>query len=176
MNAKDLLATDAGYNKDANGALFGLLDGLSNEEREKGRGSYYGSLSGLGRHILRGTMFFLKTMTGGVPGNAAAQSAVKPLAEIKVASEGPVTAEQWGAIRTAVVAADEALVSFVASLSDADLAAPVKWFSGSPPTVPLHFMLSQLAMHNTHHRGQVSQILDELGVENNWSGIGMTRL
>jgi uncharacterized damage-inducible protein DinB len=176
MNAKDLLATYAGYNKDANGALFGLLDGLSNEEREKGRGSYYGSLLGLGRHILGGTVFFLKTMAGGVPGNAAALAAVAPLSALKVAFEGPVAAEQWGAIRTAVAAADDALVSFVASLREADLVAPIKWFSGTPPTVPLHFMLSQLAMHNTHHRGQASQILDELKVENNWSGIGVARL
>ncbi|MDR3312083.1 MAG: DinB family protein [Spirochaetaceae bacterium] len=176
MKAKDLLAIYARYNKDADGAMYGLLDGLSNEEREKGRGSYYGSLSGLARHVLGGTMFFLGAMAEGVPDNAAAQAAAGPVAGLKVAFEGPVTDAQWGDIRAAFAVADDALVSFVSSLSDADLAAPVKWFSGSPPTVPVHFMLSQLVMHNTHHRGQVSQILDELGVEHNWSGIGADRL
>jgi uncharacterized damage-inducible protein DinB len=35
-------------------------------------------------------------------------------------------------------------------------------------------MLLQLTAHNTHHRGQVSQILDELKIDNDYSAINVT--
>jgi uncharacterized damage-inducible protein DinB len=43
------------------------------------------------------------------------------------------------------------------------------WFSGAQ--VPLSSVLQAVAAHNTHHRGQVSQILDSLKIDNDWSGI-----
>ncbi len=47
----------------------------------------------------------------------------------------------------------------------------VEWFGGKPATVPLHYLLSTAWTHGVHHRGQISQILDEMGVDNNFSGI-----
>jgi uncharacterized damage-inducible protein DinB len=35
----------------------------------------------------------------------------------------------------------------------------------------LSFMISQLVVHGTHHRGQISQILDELKIDSDFSGI-----
>jgi uncharacterized damage-inducible protein DinB len=34
-------------------------------------------------------------------------------------------------------------------------------------------MLEQHVAHNTHHRGQISQILDSLKIENDFSGINV---
>jgi len=61
------------------------------------------------------------------------------------------------------------------ALSEADLKLPVKldWYGGNPDSVPLSFLLSQLLVHNTHHRGQISQVLDELKIDNDFSGIGI---
>jgi uncharacterized damage-inducible protein DinB len=176
MEAKDLFVLYAQYNKDANNAVYALLDKLSNEQREQDRGGYYGSLSALARHVLGGTVFFQGALKEAAPDNAAAEKALAPVAAVQAQYEGPITAEQWKALRAAFTTADDALINFTSALKDADLSAPVKWFSGNPPTVPLHFMLSQLAMHNTHHRGQISQVLDELKIEHNYSGIGADRL
>ena len=49
-------------------------------------------------------------------------------------------------------------------------------YEGKPATVPLYFLAHQLFEHGTHHRGQVSQILDELGVEHDFCGIGIENL
>jgi uncharacterized damage-inducible protein DinB len=53
--------------------------------------------------------------------------------------------------------------------------APVKldWYSGNPPSVPLPFMFQQFIIHGTHHRGHISQILDELTIANDYSGINV---
>jgi uncharacterized damage-inducible protein DinB len=174
MKTTDLLVMYAKYNKAANNAVYELLDKLSNEQREETRGSYYGSLSALARHVLGATVYFQGMFKEAVPQNAAARQALASLASVQARFEGPVTAEQWKALRAAFTIADDALVNFTSALNDADLDAPVKWFSGNPPTVPLHFMLSQLAMHNTHHRGQISQILDEMKIDHDFSGIAIS--
>jgi len=61
------------------------------------------------------------------------------------------------------------------SSAESDLKLPVKldWYAGNPDSVPLSFLLSQLLVHNTHHRGQISQVLYELKIDNDFSGIGI---
>ena len=68
---------------------------------------------------------------------------------------------------------DAGYIALAEALSEADLRQPIKidWYGGNPDSVPLSFMLSQLLVHNTHHRGQISQILDSLKIDNDFSGI-----
>jgi uncharacterized damage-inducible protein DinB len=73
---------------------------------------------------------------------------------------------------------DGAYVNMAAALTEQDCRLPLKteWYDGNPAEVPLSFMLSQLVVHNTHHRGQISQILDSLKIDNDYSGINVTFL
>jgi uncharacterized damage-inducible protein DinB len=102
--------------------------------------------------------------------NTAAIKALAPLDIVKF-PEGELSEAQWKQVAADIATVDKAIVDFCAVLTEADHNAPVKWFTGNPPTVPLSFMLNQLAAHNTHHRRQISQILDELKVEHNFSSI-----
>jgi uncharacterized damage-inducible protein DinB len=169
-----LFVTFARYSEEADRAVTGILDKLSNEDREKNRRSFYGSLSGLYLHLLGGTVFFLGMFKEAVPKNAAAQKALAPLAKIEL-FKGKLTEAQWKKAVAGIKAADKALVNFVEALSTKDLEAPVSlnWYGGKPPSVPLYFMLQQLIAHGTHHRGQISQILDSLKIDNDYSGISV---
>jgi uncharacterized damage-inducible protein DinB len=171
---KKLFVTFAQFNEDADKALTGILDKMSNDDREKNRKSYYGSLSGLYRHMLGGTFFFLGTLKEAAPKNAAAQKALEPLAKIEL-FKGKLTEAQWKKAAAGLKAADKAYVNFVEALSEQDLEAPLKlgWYNGKPPAVPLYFMFQQLVAHGTHHRGQISQILDSLKIDNDYSGINI---
>ena len=166
----------AKYNQAGNKSIYGILSGMPNEEREKDRGSYYGSLSGLLRHILGGTGYFLGMFKTALPGNAAALKAAASLPPMP--PKGPLSEAQWKELGGALEAADAAYVGMAEALSEADLRLPVKidWYGGSPDSVPLSFLLSQLAVHNTHHRGQISQILDSLKIDNDYSGIDLAFL
>ncbi|MDR1177295.1 MAG: damage-inducible protein DinB [Spirochaetaceae bacterium] len=166
---KELFITFAKYNKEANKAVCAILDGLSNDEREKDRGSYYKSLSGLFVHILGGTVFILGMLKEALGGS---QSALSALESVTV-PQGGLNAEQWKALGAAFEKADDAYIHFVSSLKEEDLKAPVKlsWYKGNPPSVPVAFMLQQLISHGNHHRGQISQILDSLKIDNDYSGI-----
>jgi uncharacterized damage-inducible protein DinB len=169
---KETCAMFANYNKEANQTILALLDKLSNDEREKERGSYYGSLSGLFRHVIVGTKFFLGMYKEALSGKPAALNILNDALAAEI-PEGKLSEAQWKGLSASLAKLDGALTNLIGTLDEKDLRLPVKWFTGNPATVPLSFMLHQLAAHNTHHRGQISQILDELKIEHNYSGINI---
>jgi uncharacterized damage-inducible protein DinB len=163
----------AKYNQAGNKTIYGLLDKMSNEEREKDRGSFYGSLSGLYRHLAGGTRFFLGMYKTALAGNAAAVKAVSAIENLAAIPEGALTEAQWKELGTVTSKIDEAYINMAQALSESDMNVQIKteWYGGNPASVPLSFMLGQLLVHNTHHRGQISQILDSLKIDNDFSGI-----
>jgi len=165
----------AKYNQESNKTIFGLLNKMSNDDREKNRDSFYGSLSGLFRHIIGGTQFFLGIFKTALGSNAQALKAISAIENLPKQPEGALSEVQWKELETVVIAVDKAYVAIVEALSESDLSLPVKieWYGGNPASVPLSFMLSQLVVHNTHHRGQISQILDSLKIDNDFSGINV---
>jgi uncharacterized damage-inducible protein DinB len=171
---KEVFLAFAKHNEEANKAIAGILGKFSNEDREKNRKSYYGSLSGLYSHNVGATCYFLSLFKDAVSGNAEAAKALAPLAKIEEL-KGKLSEDQWKKLVSFGKIADKALVDFVATLKDSDFEAQVKieWYKGKPPSVPLRFMLQQLISHNTHHRGQISQILDSLKIDNDYSGINI---
>ena len=166
------IAMYAKYNQAGNKTIYGILSAMSNDEREKDRGSHYGSLSSLFRHILGGTMYFLGLFKGPLKNNAGALKALSAL-DIPFPAEGQLDETQWKELGAVLETVDAAYITMAEALTDADLPLPVEidWYGGNPASVPVSLMLSQLLVHNTHHRGQVSQILDSLKIENDFSGI-----
>ena len=171
---KEIFLSFAKYNEEANKAVAAILGKLSNDDREKNRRSYYGSLSGLFRHNLGATAYFLFLLKGAVPNNGEAQKALAPLVKLED-FKGKLTEDQWKKVVSFSKIADKAFVGFVSALKDEDFKAPVMlgWYNGKPPSVPLQFMLQQHVVHNTHHRGQISQILDSLKIAHDYSGINV---
>jgi uncharacterized damage-inducible protein DinB len=161
------------YNQETNGIILELVEKLSNDDREKERGSFFHSLSGLIRH-LGGSALFHAGLYRTALGSSPAVKHLAPLEKIAFPKD-TLTEAQWKQVVADLKTADQALVDFAAALTDADLAAPVKlnWYGGNPADVPVSFLLYQLNAHNTHHRGQVSQILDELKIEHNFSSINV---
>jgi uncharacterized damage-inducible protein DinB len=174
---KKLFVINALYNQAADKAFVSILNGLSNDEREQDRGSYYKSLSGLAVHILGGTIHFLGMFKDAVAQNDAASKALAALQAISL-PKGPLSEAQWKQLAADIEAADIAHVNFAKALTDADLQSPVKvaWFKGNPDSVPLFFMLNQATSHGTHHRGQISQMLDAMKIDNNYSGMDVAFL
>jgi uncharacterized damage-inducible protein DinB len=170
---KEIFLTFAKYNEAANKAIVSILNTLSNDARERSRKSYYGSLSSLVRHILGGQVYILGLFKDAAAGNAAASKALASLAKIEIPEAKKLTEEQWKTVTAGLKAADKAYINFIDALEEKDFSASVKveWYNGKPPTAPLYFMLQNVEAHGTHHRGQVSQILDSLKIDNDWSGI-----
>jgi uncharacterized damage-inducible protein DinB len=165
---KDLMLMYARYTQRANASVITLLDGLSEEARNENRKSYYKSLSGLASHAFGAVPFFHGVLRTALP---AASPALKATEDLKAPKGDSLSAEQWSELKKTAAVADQATVDFIAGLTESDFLQPVKidWFRGKPEAVPLHYLLSTIITHGIHHRGQISQILDEMGVENNFS-------
>jgi uncharacterized damage-inducible protein DinB len=168
----------AKYNQAANKVILDLLNKLSNDDREIDRGSFYGSLSGLFRHILGSIRFFLGMYKTALGGNAAALKAISAIETLPQFPEGKLNETQWSELQSAATVIDTAYIAMAQALNESDLRLPLKteWYGGNPASVPLSFMLSQLVVHNTHHRGQISQILDSMVIANDYSGIDVSFL
>jgi uncharacterized damage-inducible protein DinB len=174
---KETLLMYARYTEKANAAVLALLAGLPAEALTADRKSYYKSLAGLARHLVGGTIYFQGLVNATVASPVLADAARAYAADAAAAEveDGDFTPATLARLAAAAAAADRATVDFVAGLSDGAQASPVKldWYGGKPATVPLWFLLNQLWVHGLHHRGQISQLLDELGVANDFSGIGV---
>jgi uncharacterized damage-inducible protein DinB len=175
---KELFVINALYNQAADKAFLSILNGLSNDEREQDRGSYYKSLSGLAAHILGGTAHMLTMFKDATAQNDGASKALAALQAITPPPQGPLSEAQWKQLAADIETADAAYIDFAKALTEDDLKSPVKvaWYKGNPDSVPLFFMLNQITTHGTHHRGQVSQILDALKIDNNYSGMNVAFL
>ncbi|MDR2536345.1 MAG: damage-inducible protein DinB [Treponema sp.] len=169
---KNIFLTYAKYNKDADQTAVSLLNALSHEEREKERGSYYKSLSGLSRHLLQGTIYLQGLCKSGLSHNPQAMKAFAPLEGISIPQDA-LTEAQWKALVPVFEIVDNSVILLVSALNDADFTVSIKipWYQGNPDAVPLSFLLQSLMVHGTHHRGQISQILDELKIDHNYSSI-----
>jgi uncharacterized damage-inducible protein DinB len=172
---KEVFLAFAKANEEADKAILAILNKMSNEDREKNRKSYYGSLSNLVVHVIGGTFYFMSLFTDVAAKNPVALKALAPLAKLEFPKEKKLTEDGWKKAASCFKVVDKAYVDFVAALTEEDFSLPVKldWYKGKPATVPLYFMLQQLTAHGTHHRGQISQILDSLKIENDYSGISV---
>ncbi|MEW6184362.1 MAG: DinB family protein [Thermodesulfobacteriota bacterium] len=167
---KDLLLMYAKYTQRANASVITLLDGLSEEARNENRKSYYKTLSGLAGHTFGACAFFHGLLRKALP---QISSALKATEGLRVPRGDIFSSDQWSELKKAVTLIDQTTVDFVAALTESDLNLPIKieWFKGNPDAVPLHYLLSTIVIHATHHRGQMSQILDEMGIEHNFSSL-----
>ncbi|MDR0540203.1 MAG: DinB family protein [Spirochaetaceae bacterium] len=182
MTLQESFLIFAKHNAESNAAVAALLDKLSTEEREKERGSFYHSLSNLLLHIIGGTVFLCETTKSVLSKNNAAVKALDTLAAVPKFSEErdgtSFTDARWQELKKALDTTDKAYCAFVQALGGDDLQAQadVAFLKWDKPTVPVAFMLQQIVTHNEHHRGQISQILDELKIDNNYSGIAASAL
>lgn len=172
---KETLLMYARYTKRADASALALIGGLPLEARNEERGSYYKSLAGLAGHIVGGTVYLHGLFRGAFPAEEPVLAATRALAATKglALPKGKLGEAQWDALLAASALADQATIDLIEALGEADFSRPVPldWYEGKPATVPFHFLANQLFVHGTHHRGQVSQILDSLGVEHDFSGI-----
>jgi uncharacterized damage-inducible protein DinB len=167
---KKILLMYAKYAKRANESVLALLDDLSGEDRDKDRKSYYKSLSGLASHVVGSALYFFGLFRASSP---AVVKALKGAEGLDIPEQDSLSAAEWFELKRACAIIDQATIDLVEKLSEEELAhpTPIDWYDGKPETVPLCFLLHQAFVHETHHRGQISQLLDEMGIEHDFSGI-----
>jgi len=143
----------ARYNRWQNANLYGVGDQLSDEERRRERGAFFGSIHKTLSHLMWGDRIWMSRFAdvpkpdGGIPDSVSMYP-------------------DWGGLKRERVTFDETIVAWADGLDDSWLKGDLTWYSGAQKrdvTKPKWVLLTHLFNHQTHHRGQVHCMLTQAG-------------
>jgi uncharacterized damage-inducible protein DinB len=161
----------ARYNAWFNERLFAACENLPDAERRRDRGAFFGSIHGTLNHVVWGDKLWLARFVAQGLGTAVLEP---ELLQVPAgAKHATLLFEEWTALKSERARLDAAIESWTAAL---------------PPDAPLRIMqysntqgvrrehpawkaLTHFFNHQTHHRGQVTTLLMQSGVD-----VGMTDL
>jgi uncharacterized damage-inducible protein DinB len=143
----------ADYNAWMNGKLYEAAAGLPDAARKRDLGAFFKSLHGTLNHILVVDLMFLARFTG------------QPLPATGLDEDRH---DDFGDLRAERQATDARILDWLADLDRTRLANALTFTSvvdGVTRSLPRWVMLTQMFNHQTHHRGQATVLLKQLGVD-----------
>lgn len=149
----------ARYNRWMNDKLYGLAEKMSDEARKRDCGAFFRSIHGTFNHLLIADKVWLGRFTGAaVPEGFMGPDGIRSLDQ-ELHSD-------FEALRRARTATDEVLSAWVSELTDERLGAPLVFMRrGQRNETPLWWAVSHVFNHQTHHRGQVTTLFTQLGID-----------
>jgi uncharacterized damage-inducible protein DinB len=141
----------ARYNRWMNEKLYALAAELSDEERKRPMGAFFGSIHGTLNHLLLTDRGWLARLgVGRAP-------RVKSLADELCAD--------FDDLRRQRAETDAALDAYATALRPEDLERVLTYrtTSGESKAHPLWMALTHVFNHQTHHRGQITTLFSQLG-------------
>ncbi|HET7266610.1 MAG TPA: DinB family protein [Oleiagrimonas sp.] len=152
----------AKYNREFNQSLFEHVAKLGDEQRRKDMGAFFGSIHGTLNHILLADRIWLGRFAKAFPelvslDGAALVHEVSSLRQEVCADFAELARERR--------ATDEVIVCWVEELSDALLARTMRYGNTKRHVreLPVWLVVAHMFNHQTHHRGQVTTLLSQLG-------------
>lgn len=145
----------ARYNGWQNVSIFGAADGLSDAERRKDRGAFFGSIHRTLSHLAWGDWIWISRFDGGDGPKGGIPESADMIAD-------------WNDLKTFQAAMDQRILNWAQSLSEGDLNGELSWYSGA---MKAHVKKDKMLVfthffnHMTHHRGQVHAMLTAAGAK-----------
>jgi uncharacterized damage-inducible protein DinB len=142
----------ARYNQWANARLYDACAALPDAERKRNRKAFFGSIHGTLNHILVGDRIWL--------------SRIVPWDEPLVVALDTELYADFDTLRREREKQDAYIIDYVNGLSEAQIAGDVSYAttSGAPNVMKLGLILQHFFNHQTHHRGQVHDMLSQAGI------------
>jgi uncharacterized damage-inducible protein DinB len=143
----------AEYNRWMNQKLYAAAATLTDEARKRDLGAFFKSLHGTLDHVLWGDMNWLARLTG---------------TTVSLPKVGTVLHEDFDVLTREREKLDQRIVEWAAGVTEEWLEKPFTWKSGVYATTfhhPTWALVAQMFNHQTHHRGQATTLLFQLGVD-----------
>src|SRR5258706_6458659 len=152
MNPLESFRLMAGYNRWMNEKLYACCATLSDEERKRDRKAFFGSIHGTLNHLLLADRGWLGRFLG------------EPWTFRSLDQE---LYADFAELRSERAKTDRAIEDYVAALTPERLAEDFSYttYAGKAFRHPLAPALLHLFNHQTHHRGQVTTLLSQAGVD-----------
>lgn len=164
MSLQNHFALMAGYNRWMNEKLYDAAARMDESELRADKGAFFGSVIDTLGHILRADTLWLKHFVGH-------PSAFRSLAPVRVLPH-PYTLpdmphREWSALCGARRAMDEVIVALCAEISEADCERALTYRNRAGEIFVRRFghLLQHFFNHQTHHRGQVTTLLSQSGID-----------
>jgi len=136
-----------------NECLYATCAALPDEDRRADRGAFFRSIHGTLNHLLLGDLIWLGRFRGGT---------------FPVASLDEELHADFPGLRREREATDREIETWVRGLTPQALAAPLRFRSITQDrerVFPLHHLAIHFFNHQTHHRGQITTLLFQCGVD-----------
>lgn len=166
---KELIVAMAEYNAAVNQKVVELLRGVDRAVLVEDQGSFYRSLLGTLEHIALSEVNMLRRFGGFFPyacleGNPL-MSADPAALKAKIHDDSAATFDL-------LASADQALLALCGELDPPQLSRRVTYrnYKGEELERLYWAMIVHIFNHGTHHRGEISALLDRRGVSNDFSG------
>ena len=143
----------ARYNRWQNRNLYGVADALTEEERRRERGAFFGSIHATFNHLLWGDQIWMSRFAG----------TPKPAGGIP---ESIFLFEKWDDLKRQRSAFDETIIQWADGLEPAWVEGDLTWYSGAAKrelTKPKALLVMHFLNHQTHHRGQLHCMITQAG-------------
>lgn len=144
-------STLARYNRWMNQKLEVICSGMTEEERKRDRGAPFGSIHGIWNHILLADRVWLGRFQG------------EPY---HFKTLGDDLYPDWAEFQAQRAQTDTAIDIFVSGLTLHMLQEPLTYVSAVNPqerTYPLWVVVTHFFQHQTHHRGQITTLIEQAG-------------
>ncbi len=144
----------AQYNLWMTQKIYDALDEMSDEERKADRKAFWKSIHSTMNHILWADIRWT---------NRLSQSEYP----IEVGQMGVDLFENFEELKAEHFKMAEYIENWVGTLNDEFFNQEISWvpiWGGDPIAIPYYVGMSHMFNHQTHHRGQVTQILNQLGI------------
>ncbi|HYO93361.1 MAG TPA: DinB family protein [Polyangiaceae bacterium] len=147
----------ARYNRWMNGKVYAAAARLTDEDRKRDRGAFFGSIHSLLNHILVADRIWLGRLAGRVP-----EPGFIGVDGIKALDQE--IASNFDQLRRERDITDAAIDAWAATLTAESAAATFRMVNkGQARDLPLWWAITQLFNHQTHHRGQLTNLLFQAG-------------
>lgn len=143
----------AAYGGWMNGRMLDLCGSLSEAERKRDLGAYFKSIHGTFDHLIYGDVSWMGRFTG------------SPMPARKI---GEVMHESWDELAAARRAMDRRIEGWAAEVTESWLAETMSYVSvndGKTRTLPRWVLVAHMFNHGTHHRGQLTTLMKQLGID-----------
>jgi len=155
----------ARYNRWFNQRLYAACEQLSDEERKRDRGAFFGSIHGTLNHLVWGDQLWLKRFATQGMSFPALDGGLLALPQGAV--HETVVHAQWGALRAQRERLDEAIENWVRDMPPGFLLQTMRYANskGTRREHPAWQAMTHFFNHQTHHRGQVTALLAQAGID-----------
>lgn len=155
----------ASYNQWFNDKLYRACEQLSDEERKRPRGAFFGSIHNTLNHLVLTDQVWLRRMRQPGVRFTALSDAVLDLPEAYRLDDVPYA--QWSALAAKRAQMDAAIVAWIAEMPESFPGSTMRYVNskGVAREHAAWKAITHWFNHQTHHRGQVTTLLMQAGVD-----------